>query len=268
MKKILKIVASEPLIHFLLLGFLLFIYFKFTQIDTKIQNKTVINISSSEIDSITAENKDNRQVFIDKKFYEKLLVDEAYSLDLVMQDDLIIQRLLKQMQFIMLNSNKIVEPTENQLLEYYNKNIKDYSNVQTLSFVHIYFLNRADKRIDEIDSFLRVEDINISQTFSFGDKFNGSSSLKNISYLEIKKSYGNYFASKIVTLKSGVWHKSIFSKYGTHFVYILDKNVSTPYSFDDVQGRVYDDYKREQRDKALKKAYQMIKAQYILKVQL
>jgi len=276
MQKLFKTLINEPLTHFLLLGLLLFIYFDMTATDVQTQNKTIITLSSSEIIKLKTEYKnryhkeidtDQLQELIEQKFYEKLLVDEALSLNLVMQDDVIIKHLLKQMQFIMLNSKEFVEPTEEELLAYYKSNIKEYSHIKTLSFSHIYFSKRDDERIEELITLLNITDKNSSVASSFGDKFQGTIDIKDSSYEEIKKEYGNYFTSKLFTSKSSLWHNKIFSKYGTHLVYITDKNVTIPYSFDDVQDRVYEDYLREQRTQQERDAYKVIKAQYILKVQ-
>jgi len=276
MQKLFKIVTQEPLTHFLLLGLILFIYFDIISTDVQTQNKTVITLSSSEIIKLKTEykhryhkeiDKTQLQELIEQKFYEKLLIDEALSLNLVMQDDIIIKHLLKQMQFIMVNSKEFVEPTEEELLAYYKSNIQDYSHINRLSFSHIYFSKRDDKRIEELLTLLNITDKNGSVASSFGDKFQGVTDIKDSSYEEIKKEYGNYFTSKLFISKSSVWSQKIFSKYGTHLVYITDKNITTPYSFDDVQDRVYEDYLREQRIKKERDAYKVIRAQYILKVQ-
>ena len=49
MQKIIKIIISEPLTHFLFLGLLLFLYYKVTAENSPTQNKTVIEISQNEI---------------------------------------------------------------------------------------------------------------------------------------------------------------------------------------------------------------------------
>ncbi len=276
MQKTIKIIINEPLFHFLFLGLLLFFYYEITAENSPTQNKTVIKISNNEILKLQTEyknqynkeiDKNHLQALIDKKYYEKLLLDEAYSLGLYNQDEFISQRLLKQMKSIMINSSERVEPTEEMLLAYYNQNIDDYSEIQTLSFSHIYFSNRKDKRIAQTLNLLKIADIKPLKASSFGEKFSSSNYIKNISFKEMKSQYGNYFASQVFKLKKGLWHKEIISKYGGHLLYITDKNVSNPYPFDEVQDRVYEDYLREQSDTKERKSYQVIEAQYILKVE-
>jgi parvulin-like peptidyl-prolyl isomerase len=170
------------------------------------------------------------------------------------------------MQSIMINSSKKIEPSEKELFEYYKKNIEDYSKIITLSFAQIYFSNRKDKKVAKTFTLLKIAHIKPSQASSFGEKFIKSNHIKNISFKELKNSYGNYFASQVFQLKKGLWHKGIISKYGIHLVYVTEKKVETIYPFDEVQDRVYQDYLREQKENKEQKSYQVIKAQYILKV--
>ena len=273
----LKTIFSEPLIHFLFLGFLLFLYYKVTAEDIPAQNKTVIEISQNEIIKIKTEyrneynkeiDKNHLQALIDKKYYEKLLLDEAYSLGLYNQDEVISQRLLKRMNSIMLNSSERVEPTEKMLLEYYKQNIDDYSEIKTLSFAHIFFSDRADKKVAQTLNLLKIAKIKPEKASSFGEKFIHSNFIKNISFKSLKNEYGNYFASQVFKLKEGVWHQSILSKYGVHLIYITGKKIGKPYPFDEVQDRVYQDYLTEQSDTKKRASYKKIEAQYILKIEL
>ena len=161
------------------------------------------------------------------------------------------------------NLNK--EPTEKELKKYYNKNIEDYSMINTISFATIYFSNPKDKRVDETYKLLNIADVNASEAKFFGEKSPIADSVKNYTFERVKQDYGTYFANKLFKLKKGMWYKAIHSKNGVRLVYITDKNVSKAYSFDDVQGRVYSDYLQERRKKVHDKAYKNIVSKYELK---
>jgi len=267
-----KKITSEPLVHFLLLGFLLYIYYSFTSINNQLQEKKNIKISSYELAQIKTDykaewGKDINEVSLDayiiKKYYEKLLLSEAYSLGLEQQDKVISQRLLKQMYFIMLNSNELTEPTEDELHKYYMKHITDYSKVESLSFSHIFFENQKDKRISNILELVKIADINSTQATNFGDQFKFSNHINNISFNEVKIIYGNYFSLKLFKLQKNLWNKAIESKFGSHLIYVTDKNISQAYPFDDVEDRVYEDYMSEMRERKKDEAYQKIRTQYL-----
>ncbi len=268
---------KEPLVHFFILGLILYIYYTQTQVQTNVQTKSVIDISKYEIKQIKSNYKNEwakeitkaeLQALITQKYYNKVLLDEAYLLNLHKQDEVISKRLLKKMHFVMLNSAKIIEPSEKQLYDYYKKNIIDYSAIKTLSFVHIFYPPNTDKKkIDEIFKLLKQVPMDVDKAVDFSEKFKKQNILKNISLKETKKLFGSYFADKLFKLKMGVWHKPMHSKFGTHIVYIKEKNVTTPYPFDDVQGRVYEDFMEEFKTNIEKKAYKRVLSSYKLKVE-
>ncbi len=270
-----KKILFEPLLHFLLLGFFLYLYYNTTASSQTLEDKKTIKISSYEIGEIESTykkewskdvNENQLQALISKKYYEKILLNEAYSLGLQKQDKVISERLIKQMNFIMTNSSEIIEPTEEELHQYYSKNIDDYSEIKNLSFSHIFFENQKDERVSETLNLIKIADINVTDAPDFGERFKLSNSEEKAHFEELQIIYGKYFALKVFKLKKGLWHKAIESKFGTHIIYITDKDIGVPYLFDEVEDRVYEDYMDEQRERIKEDAYQKITTQYSLEV--
>lgn len=268
-------ILQEPFFHFLLLGGFLYLYYLTTPSAEQVSNKKTITISSQEIQSIrdTYKRGTNQvlsekelELYIDKYYYEKVLKNEAYLLGLDKKDEVIQQRLLKKMQFIMTNSIKIDEPTEEQLQEYYKNNIKEYSDIDSLSFSNIFFKKKREDS-DEFYELLLLEDVNASDSASYGDQCRLTNFVKDISLDEAKIIYGNYFAIKLFKFKSGVWHKSIASKFGMHYIYVTDKKVKNAHPFDEVEDRVYEDYKENQRRVQKEQSFKKIATQYSLEVE-
>ena len=266
---------QEPFFHFLLLGGFLYLYYLTTPSSEQPSNKKIISISSPEIQTLrdnykTATNRvlseKELELYIQKYYYEKILQSEAYALGLDKKDEVIQKRLLQKMQFVMTNSVKIKEPTEKQLHEYYKSNIKEYSEVISLSFSNIFTHNKS-KDIDEFYELLLLQNIDAKDSASYGDQCRLSNFVKDISEAEAKIIYGNYFATKLFKLKSGVWHKAIASKFGMHYLYITDKKVTKPYSFDEIEDRVYEDYKENQRRVQKEQSYKKTAMQYSLEVE-
>ncbi|NPA59851.1 MAG: peptidyl-prolyl cis-trans isomerase [Epsilonproteobacteria bacterium] len=252
-------------------------YYAQTQVQTNTQKKSVIDISKYEIQQIKSKYKKEwaREIsevelkaLITQRYYDKVLLEEAYLLNLQKQDEVISKRLLEKMHFVMLNTEKIIEPTQKQLYEYYKKNIVDYSVVSSISFTHIFFnLNVDKKKLDAVLKLLKTVKVDIQRVDGFGDSFQKSTQVENINFEDAKDLFGNYFAYKLFKLKSGVWNNAIRSKFGNHIIYVKDKNVTTPYTFDEVQGRVYEDFMQEFKDNIEKKAYKRVLSSYELKVE-
>jgi len=271
MIKIVKQLLYEPLLHFLLLGIVIYLYFSYTQ--KIVSNKNIITLSSYEINQLKSLYEKNYgrevtnntlKILIAQKYYNKVLLDKAYSINLAQNDEIIIQRLLKKMQFVMLDSSKYKEPTQKELYEYYRKNIQEYSHVETLSFASVYFRNDKDKRVQYTYNLLNIAKVNSKEGRVFSDISTLPYHVENASYDEIKMSYGKYFADKLFQLKQGEWQKAIHSKDGVRIVYIDAKKISKPYKFDEIEDRVYREYLSEQLKKQKEKAYSEIASKYTL----
>ncbi|MDF1877484.1 peptidyl-prolyl cis-trans isomerase [Sulfurimonas sp. SAG-AH-194-L11] len=263
---------QEPLVSFLLLGFILYLYYtNVAQDDVSEDTKVEISVTPYEIQTLKKEytkkydkkiSEEELTLYIQDLYRQKVLLEESIRLNLHKSDTLIVKRLVEKMEFILLGSVEYTEPSETQLYEYYMKNIEDYSELKRVSFVHIYFSDVA--KMNVLYNLARFGSLSPSGVKNFGEPFQGSLSYRNISYQQVQKKFGKYFASKLFKLKKGVWHKGLHSKYGVHLVYITDKISTHPYKFDEVEARVYDDYLAQRTDKIIKKAYKDILQNYNL----
>jgi len=270
MIKIIKKMLLEPLFHFLLVGFALYLFYDGVSAK-EVSRVSVIEISKEELGEIESQHKKEfqtdisqkqREALVQKKYYEKILLNEAYSLGLERQDKEIAKRLLSQMQHI-LRGAAVAEPSEELLKQYFEKHKNDYSVVNALSFSHIYFSN--PQGVGDTLKTLQIADVKPHDAASFGEPTT-TNQIKNITFDEAKEMFGSYFALKLFNLKQGKWHKPIQSKDGVHLVYVTDKNVSEAYIFDEIQERVYEDYMQEAREIKESEAYKKISSQYLLEV--
>ncbi len=276
MTKIIKKIIYEPLFHFLIIGAAFYIYFNSVNDNDELLNP-MIEVSSYETQKIESDFKKDYnydinpvqlKAFKAKKIYEKIVLREAYALGLDKQDKEIENILLKQMNFIMINSSEILEPSEEELEKYYKKNIEDYSKVESISFSHIYFSNLKDPKIEETFNLLEVANISADKAVYFGNIFKPSNAVLDAGYEDVEELYGKYFTRKLFSLKKGLWHKQTHSKFGLHLVYVTDKKISDTYEFDEVQERVYLDFKSERLRERFKNSYENLKSQYSVDIEL
>jgi hypothetical protein len=248
MIKVFKFLVSEPLIHFLVLGSVLYAFYNVKKEDT------VAPFVEKKISILQEQNESNTSIAF--RIYKEVLLKEAYSLGLEKQDSVISQRLIKQMEFILQGTQKFVEPSEETLYKFYKKNIKEYSEVQRLSFHYLSFDINQEKLLKESQKILATVD---------------PTSLKNSVYLQnqskemLVKLFGKYFTRIVFTQFSKEWSQVIPSNGKKYLVYIDKKVVLKPFAFNEVEGRVYRDYKaqfmKEVRDKAFKKLLEIYKVE-------
>jgi len=228
MTKLVNFIKKEPLIHFLFFGALLYIYYNIGQTTTSKKSEVVVIEDSLESQ---------------KEAFDLKLLDSAYSLELDKQDVKIKNILINKMLFILSSSNK-KEPTQDELLAFYKKNMDDYSKLKKIDF--FYIDNISSDRLDEYKNMLNI--------ISFKkDK------LKHLSLTidELSKRFGNYFTFKIKNLSSGVWH---ILKYPdkNYLIFIDKKQPIKALDFDEVQDRVYKDFKNNQLIKTMQQNYKKL----------
>ena len=273
MIKILQKLLKEPLVGFLLLGLLLYLYYANVNTnDASIESKEEISVSANELEKIQDEytkqykkkmSQEELKLYRENVYRKKVLLEESIRLGLHKNDALVAKRLIEKMAFILLGSVEYKEPSEEELHEYYLKNIEDYSEVEHVTFKHIYF-SSAKNNMNELYEMMHLSETPLEDINKLGDSFDGENIYENISYAEVQKKFGKYFASKLFKLKKGVWHKEIHSKYGIHLVYISSKQSSNAYKFDEVEDRVYSDYLAQRRDETIAKAYKNILLNYTM----
>jgi len=263
----LKNIIKEPLFHFLLLGGLLYYFYTLNAVDdvSPINKKEEIYLSKEKVDLLSKEfekeyevnaTKDIVSLLILKEQNRDVLLKEAYKLKLYKDDKKIDDILLKKMNFIINAAINSKEPSEKILREYYEKNIKDYSQKETMSFYIIEFHHLSKQKSAEFYTLIKpLKD------------FHTVKQVKSKTAQEHKDIYGTYFADKITKLKKGTWSKALPTKSGMAFIYISDYRVLQPYLFDEVEERVYEDYKKEQRVINYEKRMQAFESAYKFQIE-
>ncbi len=275
MIKITKELIKEPLLHFMILGAIVYSYFSYMH-NTQEDEKKVIKLSSYELQELKnfykktyarEADKETLKILIAKKYYDSVLLDKAFSLKIAQNDPVVAQRLLKKMQFVMQDRSQFKEPSQQELAAYYKQHIKAYSHVKSISFSSIYFHDDTDKRIEMTMQILRSTQVNSADGRGFSEVSKLPYHVEKMSYKELEKSYGRYFAKKIFVLQKGMWHQALHAKDGARIVFITDEEVGDAYDFDVIEGRVYADYIAQESAQLKEQAYKEIAAQYSLKVE-
>ncbi len=266
----------EPLLYFLLVGGLIYLYYASVTKSASLSKQNIIKLQASELERIERayEKKYNHPIkhellyaYMLREFYNRVLLQEAYRLELDKQDTQIAKILLTKMHAILQNSAPFEEPSEKQLYDYYRNHIQEYSKVKHLSFTHIFFADGEDETLQDIYEMLHMLDISPEVGVGLSEVFEGKNRMSGASYEDVAQEFGKYFASKLFALQSKKWSHPIHSKYGKHLVYVEQKEVAEPYAFESVQDRVYRDFLEDNRSRVVDMAYKDILKSYALQVE-
>lgn len=285
--------SKEPLIHFLLMGVGLFVFFNAVGNNSwDTQDPSVIKVDENSLvafmlfraKSLDNENfrfhlanmqKVERQQLIDDYVREEVLYREAKSMKLDTDDYIIRRRLVQKMNFITREiSLKLISPSNEELLEYFNVNRKDYFVEPQITFTHVFFdiekhgrKQAYDKAKQQQKSFLK-NPITFEKSIQYGDRFSF-----HLNYVEktpdfIYRHFGDQLVNSVFDLTTPVnqWFGPVSSAYGEHLILISQREAGHFPAFEKVQTKVSEDYQLNNIDKMQNKAIQTVIENYQIEV--
>ncbi|MDH4944744.1 peptidylprolyl isomerase [Sulfurimonas sp. C5] len=255
MLNLIKTTIKEPLLHFLLLGALAYLYFDYYQESPATQKETVITIENYELKALQKATKlQDPELVLELLKYQKILLAEAYSLELYKEDKQISKLLLEKAAYLINTDKKFEEPTEEQLKEFYNSHLNDYSHLQSFDLYTISLGSKTDRKI--IQKLSKVSDlISIAKSY------------KNYTPKLLEEKFGKYTAFKLSHLAQGFWSEPIQNGSDENIYFISNKKAEKPYPFEEVEDIVYENYKKEFFTKNAQQEYAKLYNKYIIKEQ-
>lgn len=215
-------VMREPLVHFLVLGGLLFGVIAFANH----LKRPVVRIDAQEIEQLAAywelqsqrpPTRDELAALIHERVDEELLAREAVRLGLDKDDMIVRRRLAQKMAFASEDVAALEEPDEKTLKAYYEANRERYATPGRVAMRHIYF---SRDRTGETPQAAAAAALARLQA---GGEATSDPSLLPLTYADIaeadiNRDYGPEFAAAVHKAPVGAWVGPAPSAYGLHLI--------------------------------------------------
>lgn len=215
-------VLQEPLVHFLVLGALLFAAIAFANH----LKRPVVRIDAREIEQLASyweqqsqrpPTRDELAALIQERVDEELLAREAIRLGLDKDDLIVRRRLAQKMAFASEDVAAIPEPDDRTLQAYYDANRARYASPGRLALRHVYF---SSDRTGETPRSAAAAALARLQA---GGEVTGDPSLLPLTYADvaeadIARDYGADFAAAVHKAPVGAWVGPAPSAYGMHLI--------------------------------------------------
>lgn len=269
----------EPLVHFLLIGALLFALSSLTS-ERREQAAETITVSAQDIALLREQWRQQAgrlptppelQALIDQQIREEVLYREAKALGLDRDDLIIRRRLVQKMDFLVADLAALAEPSDEELQTFFAAHAAQYQEPEKLSFTHIYF--NPDQRRDRMQhdaqrvlAALQRDTPAPQRAPHRGDRFMLSDDYTRRTQAEIARDFGQAFAAQLFALPPGEWRGPIASGYGIHVVRIYERVEAVLPDFSTVRDKVKEDYLAKVRREANETAYQRLRARYYIVV--
>lgn len=260
----------EPLLHFLIAGFALFVLYGGLHSSTVTQDPQRIEITTDDIQRIEISwrarwqrppTDQQLQGMLDEYVKEEILYREALKLGLDKGDTIIRRRLAQKMDFLAEDVALLREPAPGVLEAWYNQHQDQYAPPPLATFHHVFFA--SDKRgvaaqAQSQAALNTLTDKNSGQ----GDAFLFKDRYAEQSQDQVARDFGSTFATALFQQTPGHWVGPVESGFGWHLVWIdaLSKPGAPP--FETVAQQVKSDWLSEQRTESKRSNFDALKANY------
>jgi len=268
-------VLRDPLLHFLVLGVLLFLIYDWVNPE---QKKSVIEISPALISQIEQRwllqwgRKSTEQELdglIETHIREQVLSREAAAMELDRDDVIIRRRLVQKLDFLLDDISELEEADESELLEYYRRNSDLFKTEALFSFQHVYINPdkhvKKEKYVKDLLTQLKDEETDTKEIKNYGDLFVGGIKFTRQSLSQVNRIFGRGFAESLIALNLHEWSKPIQSGYGFHLIYPSFHQAPMLPEFSDIHEQVGKHYLHKRRQELKEKAYQQLRQRYEVK---
>jgi peptidyl-prolyl cis-trans isomerase C len=273
----LKRCLREPLLHFLVIGLVLFGFYAYVNRGRSASaSPRQILLSLDELATMTAyfESQWHRpptpqefQAMVEDKIKEEVLSREGLAMGLDKDDTIVKRRMAQKVQFLTEDVAAAHEPSTAELKTWFEKNSGKFALPSRYGFRHVYF--SPDKRgtnahDDATKALARIagqpEDspliVSAADRFMFQDYYGDRTPSA------IAKEFGPQFAVALEKVQPGSWQGPIESGYGWHLVFVDTVIPGRVPAFEEVESEVKTSWLGEQKAQAWQKAYQMMRARY------
>jgi peptidyl-prolyl cis-trans isomerase C len=275
MKRLLR----EPLVHFLLLGALLFGgYAYFDRGRGGPEPSRQIQLSLDDLSQLAMlfqsqwrrdPTPDEFGRMVETKVQEEVLYREGLAMGLDKGDTIVKRRMAQKMQFIAEDVAAARTPTSAELKSWFEKNSDKFQDPPRVSFRHLYF--SPDKRgarayADAVAALARIagqpEDTALATPLA--DPFMFQEYYRDRAPGYLGKEFGPKFALALPALPTGSWQGPIESGFGWHLVYVDTLVPGRVPPFEEIEGDVKTAWLSAQKASAWEEAYKDMRAKYVV----
>lgn len=275
MKKLLR----EPLVHFLLLGGLLFLWFQWKG-GASGPGTTRIVVTPGQVRNLASgftrtwsrpPSEEELKGLIDEYVREEIATREAMALGLDRDDTVIRQRLRQKLEFLSGDAASGSLPSDAEIEAWVKAHPDAFGGETRISFRQVFL--RADRREDaRADAGRLLARLRAAGPETPGAELGDATMLPRempLSELrEVAATFGDGFARALAEAPEGEWTGPLASSYGLHLVLVRERVAPEAPSLAAVRPLVTREILAERRKRELERLYDELLAKYSVTVEM
>ena len=268
---------KEPLLHFALLGALIFAVSAWRERQRPAENAAAnIEITAGTIawlrEGFTRQwhrepDADDLSGLLNDHLREEVLYREALALGLDRNDSIVRRRMAQKMEFLTQDVVAAVESDDAALRKFFAENSARYAKAARVSFRHVFFSKeRRGAKLEKDAAEALAALANGASDETMGDPFLREHEFTDANADEIAAALGREFAENVTVTPVGEWRGPFASSYGVHLVRVTERGESQAVAFETVRDEVARDFSDERRRTANQDFLERLKAPYRITV--
>ena len=275
-----KTFVREPLVHFLLMGAVLFIAYGLVSKPGSDDRLGKITVTQGQIENLVSgfakawqrpPTSEELAGLVRDLVREEVYCREAMALGLDKDDTVIRRRLRQKMEFISDDIAAMPEPTEADLNAYLQAHTDRFRAEQTFTFSQVYLDPEKHGENLARDISALLERLNRAggqaEVSALGDSFLMERNFTAALASEVAKQFGEKFAAKLGELSSGKWEGPVESGYGAHLVFVSERTEGRVPELAEVRDDVRREWANAQRLELNEKFYQELLKRYSVTIE-
>jgi parvulin-like peptidyl-prolyl isomerase len=274
---LLKRWLREPLLHFLLGGFVLFAVYGALNPQTgdRFQSNR-IQLTEDELRQMAVvwaakwqrpPTPEEMQSLVEDRVREEILYRESLALGLDQGDAIVKRRLAQKIEFLAEDTSVLRDPGAAELKVWFEQNRGWFAQPGRMSFRHVYFsLDRRGDRAQDAAAKalgkLAGQPADSPAAANAGDRFMFQEYYADRDPEQLAGVFGTKFAQALFQLKPGVWQGPVESGLGWHLVFVNSITPGRVPAFEEIEPDVKAAWINEQRADAKRRMYAAMRARY------
>jgi len=267
----------EPLLHFLILGALLF-WLAAALGDPAGGRSDRIVVTAGDLEQLEAgfertwqrpPTDEELAGLVAERVREEVLYREALALGLDRDDTIVRRRMRQKMEFLS-EDLSAAEPSDADLESWLGANREKFRLEPRVTFRQVY-LSR-DRRGDAtradalrlLDELRRADDAVDPATL--GDPLPLPNEVRDLSGSEVARLFGGAFSTRVQQLVPGRWEGPVESAYGLHLVQVLERVEARDPELAEVRDAVAREWLADRRERAREDLYRELRSRYEVEI--
>lgn len=263
----------EPVVHFLVLGAVLFGAQRWVTVAAPgnriaLTDEFVRGLRQDHLRR-TGEwpTAAQQEAMVERYIDTEVLYREALALGLDRGDIIVRRRLVQKMEFLLEGAEPLPDPTDDELGVFLDAHADRYGSPDRVGITHVFAAEGrqgipADRALAEWRSALVAG----ADRVALGDPFMRGRTFEAQSERQLTGVFGGSFAAAVMALPVGEWSAPIRSSYGVHLVRVTERVPGRRPPLAEVRDAVVRDWRERQRTDANRAALRRLRERYNIQV--